>query len=35
MTEAIGTENNVKTGSKGFEMEFGDWCMRATLDIIG
>lgn len=34
MTDNIGRENG-KPDSRGFEMEFGDWCMRATLDIIG
>lgn len=33
MTEGIGKDEGA--GSKEFEMEFGHWCMRSTLDIIG
>jgi len=34
MTAAIADEDG-KASSKEFEMEFGHWCMRSTLDIIG
>lgn len=35
MIGAIQRENGVTTMGTDFEFEFGEWCMRSTLDIIG
>lgn len=34
MTGMLAPEKDM-ADPRGFEMEFGEWCMRATLDIIG
>lgn len=35
LTNMVVPDSKEMSDPRGFELEFGQWCMRATLDIIG